>query len=87
MIRRVIELLREATKAKPITKQEILDVLLAEYPDIESTDNAYAPTRRGMANTLSINVPTLLRTKYSLKVKSVPPHESGKPNTAYYIAR
>ena len=57
VITRIIELLRDATKKKPITKEEVLADLVKKFPEREA---------QGMKNTIGSQIPSGLRTEKKL---------------------
>jgi hypothetical protein len=61
VITRIVELLRAATKKKPITKEEILADLVKQFPD---------RVPQAMKSTISSQVPSCLKTEKGLIVKT-----------------
>lgn len=61
VITRIIELLRGASKKKPITKDAILEDLVKTFPDRES---------KAMRNTISSQIPSCLKTEKDLTCKT-----------------
>jgi hypothetical protein len=77
IIATIEEMVKGATKAKPITKDAILTALKAKFPDRDA---------ESMSRTVGIQLPHRLKADKGLKIESVEQKEGEKTVKAYFVA-